>query len=41
MCACERAPTQARVVDEGILFYKLADRPEPSVLQLAHVEVST
>src|SRR5215475_7504586 len=40
MRAGERAPAQARVVDEGILLYEFADRPEPPVLQLAHIEMS-
>src|SRR6516225_9007088 len=40
MRAGERAPAQARVVDQSILLYEFADRTEPPVLQLAHVEMS-
>jgi hypothetical protein len=37
--AGERAPAQAGVVYEGILLDDLANRPEPPVFQMAHVEV--
>src|SRR5262249_8838685 len=39
MRAGERAPAQARVVDQSIFLYEFADRTEPAVLQLGDVEM--
>src|SRR5262245_1884994 len=39
MRAGERAPAQARVIEESILLDELADGAEPPVLELAHIEM--
>src|SRR5262245_18342743 len=40
MGAGERAPTKARVTRQRSLLNQLANRTEPPVLKLAHIEVS-